>query len=109
MIEAHAAESGRTLQNFGATGRINSIPNVARASRRTETNTAPSAANHRWRARQLNVCVVGLIVAVGGVFYASEAGEEQPPVIAADEAFQARSVVIGNANANDKPMERPLR
>ena len=109
MIEAHAAESGRSLQNVGATGRIDSIPNiaVAKAARRTEVNAAPPAANHRWRAQQLNVCVVGLIVALGSVFYVSAAGEPQPPVIAADEAFQARSVVIGNANANDEPMERP--
>ena len=110
MIVAHAAESGRSLQNVGASGRIDSLPNVAfaRAARRTEVYAAPPAANHRWRAEQLSVCVVGLIVALGSVFYVSEAGEQQPPVIAADEAFQARSVVIGNANANDKPMERPL-
>ena len=114
MIQAHAAESERALQKaVGATGRIDAIlANVAdtKDSRRVEVNDAPPAANHRWRAWQLNVRVVGLIVAVGGsVFYVSEAGKEQPPVIAADEALQARSVVFGNANANDKPMERPLQ
>jgi SH3 domain-containing protein len=101
MIEAHAAESARTLQKLGATGRIDSMPNIAKASCRAQTDRAPLAANRRW----LNVCVVGLIVAVGGVVYASEAGEEQPPAIAAGEAFQARSVVIGNAPTDDKPLE----
>src|SRR5688572_6141637 len=119
MIEAHAAEGGRTLQNAGATGRIDAIPAGiadARASRWTHANAAPPAASRRWRAQQLNVCVVGLIVAIGGVIYvpeagnrASEAGKEQPPAIAVDEALQARSVVIANANANDQPMERPLQ
>jgi SH3 domain-containing protein len=111
MIEAHAAESRRLLQNVGATGCIDSIPNIAhaRAARRTDVNAAPPATNHGWRAQQLNVRVVGLIVALGSVFYVSEAGEQQqPPVIAAAEAFQARLGIIGNANANDKQIERPL-
>src|SRR5262249_28156449 len=105
MIEAHAAESGRALQTAGPTGPIN-VPNIAhaRGSRRTEVNSARG-----WRAQQLNACVVGLIVAVGSVFYVSEAGKEQPAVIAADPAFQARSVVIGNADANDESMEKPLQ
>jgi hypothetical protein len=90
MIEAHAAETGRAAQ------------------RQTEVDAAPPAANHRWRAPQLNVCVAGLIVVLGGIFYVPEAGNEQSPIIPADEAIQARAVVIGYANANGKPMETPL-
>jgi uncharacterized protein YraI len=87
MIEAQAAENARLLQRVGATGGI--------------------ASNHRWHARHLKVCVVGLIVVLGSAFYVSEAGEQQPPVIAAHEEFQARSALIGNANANDEQIERP--
>ena len=114
MIRAHAAESERALQKAaGATSRIDAIlANIAdtKDSRRRHANAPPPAANHTWRARQLNVCVVGLIVVVGGsAFYVSQAGKEQPPAITAAEALEARSVVIGNANANDTPMERPLQ
>jgi uncharacterized protein YraI len=115
MIRAHAAESERALQKAAsATSRIDAIlANIAdtKDSRRRQANATAPAVNDRWRARQLNVCVVGLIVVVGGsAFYVSEAGKEQPPAIAAAaEALEARSVVIGNANANDKPMERPLQ
>ena len=115
MIRGHAAESERALQKAAsATRRIDAIlANIAdtKDSRRRQANAAPPAANRTWRARQLNVCVVGLIVVVGGsAFYVSEAGKEQPPAIAAAaEALEARSVVIGNANANDKPMEKPLQ
>jgi hypothetical protein len=118
MIEAHAAESGRALRDTGATGRVEALVAAmadARASRRTEANAAPPAANHRRRAHQLNVCVVGLVVAMGNVIYVSEAGNKvpemakvQPPAIAADAALQARSVVIGNATPNDEAMEGPL-
>ena len=106
MIEAQAAEKAGALQEVGATARIESVANAARTSRRTRLDTIRPAANPRRRAPQLNVCVVGLIVATGGVFFASEAGEEQPRAIGADETFQARSIVIGNADANDKPMEK---
>jgi uncharacterized protein YraI len=114
MIRAHAAESERALQKAaGATSRIDAIlANIAdtKDSRRRHANAPPPAANHTWRARQLNVCVVGLIMVVGGsAFYVSEAGKEPPPAIAAAEALEARSVVIGNANANDTPMEGPLQ
>lgn len=114
MIRAHAAESERALQKAAsATSRIDAIlANIAdtKDSRRRQAKAAPPAADHKRRARQLNVCVVGLVVAVGGsAFYVSEAGKEQPPAIAAAEALEARSVVIGNANANDKPMEEPAQ
>jgi hypothetical protein len=118
MIEAHAAESGRARRDTGATDRVDALVAAmadARAARRTEANAAPPAANHRRRAQQLNVCVVGLIVAMGNVIYVSEAGnkvpeagKEQPAAIAADAALQARAVVIGNAPANDRAMERPI-
>jgi hypothetical protein len=117
MIDAHAAESGRALRDAGATDRIDALVAAmadARAARRTKANAAPPAANHRRRAQKLNVCVVGLIVAMGNVIYVSEAGnkvpevgKEQPPAVAADTALQARSVVVGNATADDKAMERP--
>jgi hypothetical protein len=105
MIEAHAAESGRTQQNTGLTGRIDVIPSIAdaRDSRRAEVNAAG-----RWHAQQLKICVVGLIVAVGSLFYVSEAGKVNPPAILADQAFKARSVAIGNADANDESIEKPL-
>lgn len=118
MIEAHAAESGRALRDAGATDRIGALVadiTDAKAARRTNASAAPPAASHRRRAQHLNVCVVGLIMAMGNVIYVSEAGnkvpevgKEQPPVIAADAALQARSVVIGNAVANDKAVEPQL-
>jgi uncharacterized protein YraI len=114
ILRAHAAESERALQKAAsATSRIDAmLASIAdtKASRRTEANATPPAANHTRRARQLNVCVVGLIVVVGGSgFYASEAGKEQPPAIAAAEALEARSVVIGNADVSDTPTQRPLQ
>jgi uncharacterized protein YraI len=115
MIRAHAAESERALQKAAsATSRIDAIlANIAdtKGPRRRRANAAPPAANRTWRARQLNVCVVGLIAVVGGsAFYVSEAGKEQPPAIAAAaEALEARSVVFGNVNANDTLIERPLQ
>src|SRR5687768_13037603 len=74
MVNAHAAESGRALQNAGPPGRIDVLPNIAypRDSRRTDVNTA-----RRWHAPQLNVSIVALIVVVGSAFNASEAGKEQ--------------------------------
>src|SRR5262245_21628391 len=57
MIEAHAAESGRALQNPRATGRIDTLcPDIADAKDtwRAEANAAPPAANRRWRVQQLN-------------------------------------------------------
>jgi uncharacterized protein YraI len=119
MIQAHAAESGRAPQHAGATDRVDALLADRvdeKNSPRTEISAAPPVSHHRRRAQQLNVCVVGLMVAIGNVIYVSEAGnkvsevgKEQPPVIVADEALQARSVVIGNATASDKPMERPLQ
>jgi hypothetical protein len=118
MVQAHAVESGRALQHAGATGRIDAILDRADAmdTRRREANAAAPAASHRRRAQKLNVCAVGLMVAIGGVVYvpeagnkASGAGREQPPAVAAGEALHARSAVIGNTTANDKPMDRPLQ
>jgi hypothetical protein len=116
MIEAHAAESGRAVRDAGATDRIDALVAAmadARSSRRTQADAAPHAASHGRRAQRLNVCIVGLVVAMGNVIYVSEAGnkvpevgKEQPPAIAADAALQARTVVIGNATANDETVER---
>jgi hypothetical protein len=118
MIEAHATESGRALRDASANDRVDAlVADIAdaKASRRTKAPAAPPAANHRRRAQQLNVCVVGLIMAMGNVIYVSEAGnkvpdvgKEQPPVVAADAALQARATVIGNATANDGAMEQRL-
>src|SRR5262245_38224280 len=76
MIQAHAAETGRAVQSVGAG-----------ESWQTGVDAAPAFADHRWRAHYVNVCVAALIVVLGGMFYASEAGNEQSPTIPADEAF----------------------
>jgi hypothetical protein len=73
-------------------------------SRRTDVDAARS-----WRAPQLNVSVVGLIVVVSSVFYASEASNDQPRGIAADQAFQERSVAGDNGSASDERIEKPLQ
>jgi SH3-like domain-containing protein len=99
IIKAHAAESGRACPD--PTGRIDALSNIAypRDTRRTDVAT------RRWRAPQLNVSIVGLIAVIGSVFSASEAGKEQPRAVAADQAFQARSVASGSANANAEPLQ----
>jgi hypothetical protein len=106
MIEAHAAESARALENAGTTRRIGAIPNIADAI--NSRGMGGNAARGR-RARQPNVHVVGLVVALGTVFYVPEAGNERPSVFAADQVFQVRSVLIGDADANAKPIGKPLQ
>jgi uncharacterized protein YraI len=106
MIKAHAAESGRELQKTGPTNRRHVLPNIACSSdsRRTDVNAARS-----WRAPRLNVSIVGLIVVVSSMCYASEASKEQPRGIAADQASQARSVASAIASANDERIEKPIQ
>src|SRR5688572_17900534 len=106
MIKAHAAESGRELQKTGPTNGRHVLPNIACSSdsRRTDVNAARS-----WRAPRLNVSIVGLIVVVSSMCYASEASNEQPRGIAADQASQARSVASAIASANDERIEKPIQ
>jgi hypothetical protein len=71
---------------------------------------APPAANRRRRIGRLITCaaVLILIAAAGHTILGSGASQRQASVVAADNAPEGRSPVVGSADTGDKPVKRPF-